>query len=766
MDTTQLITSPLTTENGAVAVWNALDKFRDGFALGFDSTIWDESWSNQGTGFRTTGGNSVGASYLLTSMCPFTPNMEYTLTSKSFYKMPIRFWYGFSMSQRILGQEVEVSLVGCTSTWTIEKNSTFSPLTISGTVTIATNVATVVFATPHGLKGGDRVCLVWNTENRLNVWPVLVTVVDSLTITVPCTLANGTYTAGGQVVWADAFAYVKNAVGLLHENATATNASFNTRRNGTKTFSTNTTIATTTALQANTSAYTEWFRSAQDTDVIYTMEHVKFSSRPASALTAPSGGLKYTESLPDEEKYYKICVRIKNLPNLSTPIAEIASISKSGTTTATVTTLNPIWLANGTYFGQVYGVRDQVNFPNLTVTTSFTVTGTNTFTVLIGTATTTSSTGWVLVLNQWSTLLPGALNFSIQSIVRTNNIMTVQLNTTAAGLLPGEYVHLYWMDGSATIYDGAYKVLRLTTTFVEVESVGANFWSINCGGAIIKRTDVRLHYLRLLDYTRLLMEISNNRGQVDAGEAIPVSIPGGSSVSISSWTITSVTSSQAAIPGIIADIASTAITTTTTTAAVTPSYWTSYTISIPVTLVSGTNPTMDVGIEESDDSGTNWVRVYDFERITATGMYRSPPLTLRGNRIRYVQTIAGTTPSFTRALNRLQSSAPGLNTRSFIDRSILPNTLNSVTPTYNIEGCDTINIIAICSAQTTPATLTLEFSDNGANWFTSSVTITTAVWIVQAKSTNEQWKFARLNVTTAGTGITLSLASIKAKSIS
>lgn len=81
------------------------------------------------------------------------------------------------------------------------------------------------------------------------------------------------------------------------------------------------------------------------------MEHVKFVSRSASGLTAPpSGGLKYTESLPDEDKYYKICVRVKNLPNLSTPIAEIASIAKTGTTTATVTTLNPHGLAVGTYF--------------------------------------------------------------------------------------------------------------------------------------------------------------------------------------------------------------------------------------------------------------------------------------------------------------------------------------------------------------------------------------------------------------------------------
>ena len=108
------------------------------------------------------------------------------------------------------------------------------------------------------------------------------------------------------------------------------------------------------------------------------------------------------------------------------------------------------------------------------------------------------------------------------------------MNTTASGLLPGEWIHIYGLNGSGSAYDGAYKVLRLTTTFIEVESVGANFGLINCGGAIIKRTDVRLHYLRLLDYTRHLIEISNNRGQLDAGEAMPVSIPGGAGVSITS----------------------------------------------------------------------------------------------------------------------------------------------------------------------------------------------------------------------------------------
>lgn len=118
---------------------------------------------------------------------------------------------------------------------------------------------------------------------------------------------------------------------------------------------------------------------------------------------------------------------------------------------------------------------------------------------------------------------------------------------------------------------------------------------------------------------------------------MPVSIPGGASVTVSGslttvatvTSVTSVTSSQSAFPQPIVDVASAAITTTATTAAITPTFGTAYTVSIPVTAVSGTNPTMAVGIDESDDGGTNWVRVYDFPRIIATGLYRSPPINLR-----------------------------------------------------------------------------------------------------------------------------------------
>ena len=130
---------------------------------------------------------------------------------------------------------------------------------------------------------------------------------------------------------------------------------------------------------------------------------------------------------------------------------------------------------------------------------------------------------------------------------------------------------------------------------------------------------------------------------------------------IGTGTLAAVTSANLGIPGIIADVASAALTTTTTTAAITPTFGTSYEVNIPVTVVSGTTPTLDVTVQESGDTATNWTDVYTFPRITTTGFYRSPPLKLRGNRIRYVQTVGGTTPSFTRAVNRLQASIDATN---------------------------------------------------------------------------------------------------------
>jgi hypothetical protein len=216
-----------------------------------------------------------------------------------------------------------------------------------------------------------------------------------------------------------------------------------------------------------------------------------------------------------------------------------------------------------------------------------------------------------------------------------------------------------------------------------------------------------------------------------------------------------VTAGGIQIPITVADIASAAIAVSATTAAFTPAQGVSYQVNVPVTAVSGAGATLDLSIEESDDSGTNWVKVYDFPRITATGMYRSPVIQLTGNRIRYVQTVAGSSPSFTRSLNRLQAHAPSQYLRQLVDRTIVPNTITSTSSALAVAGCNNFNIFVRCTAQTTPATIALQFSHDNVNWHTSGTTVATISGIAHGKVQNEKWSFVRALVSVAGTGITL-----------
>lgn len=67
-----------------------------------------------------------------------------------------------------------------------------------------------------------------------------------------------------------------------------------------------------------------------------------------------------------------------------------------------------------------------------------------------------------------------------------------------------------------------------------------------------------------------------------------------------------------------------------------------------VTAVSGTSPTLDLTIEESDDN-SNWHTFLSFRQISAVGLYavtgKSDAQYRRG-----VSTVGGTSPSFTFAL--------------------------------------------------------------------------------------------------------------------
>lgn len=230
-----------------------------------------------------------------------------------------------------------------------------------------------------------------------------------------------------------------------------------------------------------------------------------------------------------------------------------------------------------------------------------------------------------------------------------------------------------------------------------------------------------------------------------------------------SQTLASVTSANLGIPSIIGDVASAALTVTTTTAAIVPTFGTCYEVNIPVTVVSGTSPTLDVVVQESDDTGVNWFDVYHFPRITATGSYRSPKLPFTGNRIRYVQTVGGTTPSFTRAINRLQSSDDTVAVRQIIDRAIALTTLNAATAGVNVHNCRNAQLIINIGAATTPPALQLEASDDGGlSWYALGSPLTAvASSTVQLTVNNVNAQQIRARVSTAGVAVTAGYVLIK-----
>jgi hypothetical protein len=213
----------------------------------------------------------------------------------------------------------------------------------------------------------------------------------------------------------------------------------------------------------------------------------------------------------------------------------------------------------------------------------------------------------------------------------------------------------------------------------------------------------------------------------------------------------------------LTDAASAVLTAGTTFTNITPGNPTlSYEAMINVSAITST-PTLDVVLQESDDTGTNFYDVYHFPRITATGQYRTPLITLYGNRLRYVQTVGGAT-NITRVITRISSHSVVPLFRQFYDRTILPNTLSSNTLTYNVQGTKDLTVMVSMGAVTTTApVMQVQISPDSTSWVQVGSNITTVAstnTFFQAASV--QANFVRLTVSTAGTGATLNFIFIKA----
>jgi len=331
----------------------------------------------------------------------------------------------------------------------------------------------------------------------------------------------------GYLFYRPALSLSPNGTSQIFENATATNSSFYVRSeagdvlpSGTILGSHSLTVATTASIQAINAALTYAFQPTTEYRLTQFIDGLQWSDVAVDSLVASTNRVKRTQVVPDITTNYKFKIKAVNQPSLTRPNAEIVSVSKSGTTTATVTTDVPHGLVIGDLI-VAYGVRDTTNFANLTAATAVaSIISPTSFTIVWGTAVTATSHGGFVAKVQGGNLMSalGVLTMVGSTIRRDNNIVTFAGSAAWSGVLIGDYVNLIGVRNNitgATIgIDGAYRVrdIQATGNLLILEPIGttptgADIVLTNCGGSVIKRTDMRISYIRFMDFKRERVEI-------------------------------------------------------------------------------------------------------------------------------------------------------------------------------------------------------------------------------------------------------------------
>jgi hypothetical protein len=574
--------SPLTdTTTGRVSVWKATDgaahahslsyniatKFRDAF-----ETLNPDNWTTvTATGdIVQVDGNAAAASYLTISKSPWDAGTETTLTTVPTFRMPIELAFGAHRSQATLGQEFSFELVD---------SGTPLPdvpdLAISS-ISQATTVLTVDTVLPHNLTPGMNVGI-RDCSNLVANYPALVvaSIPSPTQFTVTAgpggTIASQTITnpagAKGEVFFRERLGRANNGVSQIFENATVTNASLYVRSesgdslpSGTVIGSHSVTVGTTASIQLVNAAYTYAFSPTTEFRLNVQADRTQWYDSAVDAVAQTTSRLLRTQVCPDPNETYVLRIRANNSKSLTVLTAKVTSVSKT-TTVGTFVTATPHGLVTGdliTYYGN--SNTGAAAFPNLTAATAVTVNDATSFTATIGTSSTVTGYGGVISKVQGGNL-PSALGMSaitaINATLSTLTGGTRQLVLTGsgswAGLVIGDYVNAEGItnvtNGATLGVDGVWVVANIVTTALTLVPVTAAFAATlpadfaltNSGGAIIKRTDLRVSFVRLFDYERERVEMLA-RPTGDIAAAAPVVIQGGTLPAVTTVsTVTAVT---------------------------------------------------------------------------------------------------------------------------------------------------------------------------------------------------------------------------------
>ncbi|ALK08966.1 hypothetical protein [Blastochloris viridis] len=547
-----------------VSILGAPTKFRDAFEA-FDTTDRWNAVQIVGGDIVQVDGNVAGASYLVVSKDPLADGTETIIETLDRFVMPVRVAAGISMSQRINGQEFSFELVS-TDDWPgAVPLVPASPVAIAA-ISQATTTLSVTTGTPHGLKIGEKVSTYGVSDSRLNYAVVTIATTPTPTTFTATAGPQGalpSVTAGpfaaGFVLKADPIGYARNGSSLVFEGATATSESYYVRSEGGDALPSGTIAGnhaaaftvSTAATQLVTAAGAYAFAPAGLFEILPQLEKVTFSASPIDSVAALSALFKRTQVVPNPARDYKLRFRAKNHRSASRPAGKIVSAAKTGTTTTTITFDQPHDLTTGDQI-VVYGIRDQTNFANLATPTAVaSVVDALRITVALGVAATATSYGGTVIRVNGG-VFAAPVTQIVQSVARTANVLTVVGNSAWAGLQHGQYVNLHGVRDATTGadlgVDGPYRVREAASTNLILEPIGtaptgADITVTNAGGAVLPRTDFRLHFIRVMEFTRLITESIGGFARGDQMDAAPVLVTN----AVSAVTVTGGVAQDAAV---------------------------------------------------------------------------------------------------------------------------------------------------------------------------------------------------------------------------
>lgn len=500
-----------------------------------------------------------GQSFTYISIDPLTEDSTSAITTKGSVSQPARVEIEATLSQRVRHDYAILELVS-----TEAAAAAPTPIALSS-IQQATTTLTLVLATAFDGVIGGWINVYGVIDNRLNYCNLCVATISLDRLTLTATVADetalpsvnaGPYAGQGSIVRVDQLLGAPNGYGIRLSGTSQTAAALLTRFGGNSpqaisgAFVGAQTITTGSAAPVYIAGATGQveIKPTSRFQLVFDPEAVTLSDRGTdNAASAWTTRGQRSNVKPSGNASYKLRFRTVAPKSLTRPVAKIVSAVKAGSTTATITTDVPHGLVTGNYVC-IAGIRDTVNFANLTTPTIITVTGANTFTVVMALSATATSYGGAVTLANGGVAQQGLLTQTVSTAARDAAGRVTLVGSAAwSGVNIGDLVNLYGcrVDGTGTDLglDGVYEVATLaTTTMVLIpvvdytgatrSPVGGVVGTTNAGGCILARTTVRSHDIGLSAYAQCQVQI-DGQGTTRADKAMPMFIVGTPAVTLS-----------------------------------------------------------------------------------------------------------------------------------------------------------------------------------------------------------------------------------------